>query len=141
MRVRVHRCGTDGKSGCRCKELIKEGDARARIQAGTAAPMPFTKTNGDVVPSDRAISMIKGRRFPPHAASIEEGHLERAYVTGHEGNYDQVRIHVYGQLTQEEIAMIGATNDDGVVCQKIQLRERQETSPATIVLKKTQLGE
>lgn len=104
MRIRVHRCQTEGSARCSCRELVSTSEARARLLAGTASSLPFKKPSGEVVANDRAIAMVPGckplRRR--RVEFIEVHHLERAYGCGGEsGNVNERnRIDAYGELAR-----------------------------------------
>jgi hypothetical protein len=103
---RVHRCGTDGNTGCGCNEWIEESEARARINKGTAQEMEFKKANGATAVHDRAIAVVT-QRFPKRPiTSIELEHIERANESERQ-NYDRRRIEEYGELNQKIIAEAG----------------------------------
>jgi len=123
--VQVHRCGTDGNSGCGCSEWIDADEAAARVNAGEAQTLPFRKASGEIIPSDRAIAIVT-QRFPKRVVtSIEKRHIERAYVDKNPG--EQKRIERYGELNQELLASVGAGMKNGKARDlKIRLRKRSQ---------------
>ena len=127
--VQVHRCGTDGNSGCCCSEWIDADEAAARVNAGEAQTLPFKKASGEIVPSDRAIAVVT-QRFPKRVVtSIEKRHIERAYVNVNtrEARRERERIERYGELNQELLASVGAEMEDGEARDlKIKLRKRSQ---------------
>lgn len=124
--VLVHNCKhADMDDGlpfdCDCRKYVDAVDAQVNIAGGLAVYKKFQKHTGGYVDNKREIVSCGRQPEVPRAATVEEEHIQRAYV--YEKQFDAARIEYYGELAQETLAGLGAG-----------LRDRGRLTPPTVII-------
>jgi hypothetical protein len=99
--IKVHKCffaeyDQPKPDSCRCKWKISESDAEEMVEAGDASWVNESHTE---------LSWNGRRKMAPRSETIEETHMERAYLDSNQD--DIMRIEIYGFLTLMNRVSVG----------------------------------
>jgi hypothetical protein len=115
--VLVHACNhADTDDGlpfsCDCQKYITADEAEQDIAAGLVVYKKFQKHSGGFVLNRREVVSCGRQPMVPRAPTIDQAHIERAYVgtVDHPSGSkaEQRRIELYGELTQQCFVELGA---------------------------------
>jgi hypothetical protein len=85
---------------CACAHTVLPGEARRLVRDGHAYWKKYLRPDGRVI-NDKSAIVLRRRKTPPRARTIDKRDIERAYVDKDFGA--EKRIKTYGELSAKVI--------------------------------------
>lgn len=108
--VFVHSCFDPEKESrpvmCGCQRNVSWRTAERMAGLGEVKFLEYKAGNGKMYPDKRNVVLLGKIDRPPVATTISMRNIQRAYVD--DQHYQQIRIQIYGQITQQAFANLGA---------------------------------